>query len=589
MFQSFDAPTNPADGPPRLDALRQAMASAQVEAFLVPRADAHQGEYVADCDARLAWLTGFTGSAGQCVVTADKAALFVDGRYPLQARAQTAEVFDVVLWSDQTEAAWLAGALPKGARVAYDPWLHTANQIETLAKKLSAGGIELRPTPNLIDQVWTDRPARPEGKVIAYPKALAGKGDISKRREIAENLRDAGHAACVLTLPDSICWLLNIRGADIPRNPIVQAFAIVHAKDGRVDLISTPSKFADLGPDPDITMHHWDDLEEVIKGLSGAVRIDKNSAPIALKSLLQQPVFGDDPCILPKACKTDAEITATRAAHMRDAAAMVEFLAWLDAADTASLTEIDVVKALEGFRQDTGALRDISFDTICGSGPNGAIVHYRVTEQTNRSLDRDSLLLVDSGGQYLDGTTDITRTVALGTPNDDMKRCFTAVLRGMIAISQAKFPKGCAGRDLDALARQHLWAQGLDYGHGTGHGVGVYLCVHEGPQRISRMSEQPLKPGMILSNEPGYYREGAFGIRIENLIVVREARDTQTPMYDFETLTWVPIDPRLIDVDALSADERAWINSYHAEIAAKLDGALSPGAAAWLARTVTPL
>lgn len=592
MFQSFDAPTTPDDGPPRLKALRAAMSQANVDGFLVPRADAHQGEYVAECDARLAWLTGFTGSAGQCVVLAKKAAIFVDGRYPLQARAQAADVFEVILNTDQSEAEWTADHLSDGATLAYDPWLHTCAQIESLQSTLGSKGITLQPISNLIDSVWPDRPARPQGEVMAYPKELAGMGDESKRALIAKDLREAGHSACVLTLPDSICWLLNIRGSDIPRNPIVQAFAIVHS-DGAVDVFSTPQKFdaliAELGPDPAITLHDWDAFDAALGALSGDVRMDRTSAPIAVKDLLKQPVMGDDPCVLPKARKSTAEIAATKGAHLRDAAAMVEFLAWLDATDPKTLTEIDVVTALEGFRRNTEALRDISFDTICGSGPNGAIVHYRVSHESNRALDDNSLLLIDSGGQYIDGTTDVTRTVAIGSPSTEMKRCFTAVLKGMIAVSRAQFPKGCAGRDLDALARQHLWAMGLDYGHGTGHGVGVYSCVHEGPQRISRASQVPLEDGMILSNEPGYYRQDAFGIRIENLIVVRQAKDCETPMFGFETLTWVPIDLRLIETAALSRDEIEWINTYHKQIGEKLDGALSDSAANWLAKATSRL
>jgi Xaa-Pro aminopeptidase len=360
-----------------------------------------------------------------------------------------------------------------------------------------------------------------------HPVDLAGESSPDKRARIAKILHDAGQTAAVLTLPDSISWLLNIRGSDIPKNPVVHAFAILHA-DGRVALYLNPEKVAHLGPDPGIDVHPPEAFDPALRALHGPVRVDKSTAPLAVSRILHdagvEVAWGDDPCILPKARKNETELKATAEAHLRDGAAMVEFLAWLDReAPKGKLTEIDVVKALEGFRRATNALHDISFDTICGAGPNGAIVHYRVTDGTNRKVAPGELLLIDSGGQYVDGTTDITRTVAVGAATEEQRACFTRVLQGMIAISRARWPRGLAGRDLDALARAPLWMAGMDYDHGTGHGVGAFLCVHEGPQRLSRISEVPLEPGMILSNEPGYYREGAFGIRIENLIVVREA------------------------------------------------------------------
>jgi Xaa-Pro aminopeptidase len=514
--------------------------------------------------------------------------MFVDGRYTLQARTQCADDFKVILSTETPRHKWLRNTLKSGNTVAYDPWLHTADEIEALKKALDGSGIALRATENLIDNIWADQPDRPQGQVIAYPEDLAGKTSREKCRALAAELSRAGQSAAVLTLPDSICWLLNIRGSDIPRNPIVQAFAILHAT-GAVELFSDTQKFVRLKPEDGLTLRAWDEFEPALQALQGDVLVDKSSIPVAVVSQLAQPVLARDPCILPKACKNEAELNGTKAAHIRDAAAMVEFLAWLDAADYSTLSEIDVVTKLESFREATGALRDISFETICGSGPNGAIVHYRVTEETNRKLDTNSMLLIDSGGQYIDGTTDITRTVALGTPTAEMTKCFTAVLRGMISVSRVKFPKGGAGRDLDPLARQFLWSEGLDFGHGTGHGVGIYLCVHEGPQRISRASHEPLQAGMILSNEPGYYVEDEFGIRIENLVIVRDAAPTRTPMMCFETLTWVPIDRRLIDTGTLSADERAWLNAYHADTSRKLSGKLSKSAAAWLELATAPL
>ena len=436
------------------------------------------------------------------------------------------------------------------------------------------------------------------GKVFVHPDALAGESHADKRARLAGELRAAGQRAAVLTLPDSICWLLNIRGADVPKNPVVHGFAILH-DSGRVELFLDPAKHDDavrahLGAE--VTLHPSGGFGAALCGLSGPVRVDKTSAPLAVGDILREAgvevQWGDDPCKLPKARKNPAEIAATREAHLRDGAAMAEFLCWLDReAPTGRLTEIAVVTALEGFRRATNALHDISFDTICGAGPNGAIIHYRVTRETDRPVRQGELLLVDSGGQYVDGTTDITRTIAIGDPGDEARECYTRVLQGMIAISRVRFPKGLAGRDIDALARYPLWLAGQDYDHGTGHGVGAFLSVHEGPQRISRLSEVPLEPGMILSNEPGYYREGAFGIRLENLIVVESA----PPLGDnrqqlaFETLTWVPFDRRLIKVAHLAPGERDWLNTYHAGVLEKLAARASPPTLAWLTDSCRPI
>ena len=602
MFQTFDAPTRPDDGPPRLAALRAAMADAGLTGFVVPRADAHQGEYVADCDARLAWLTGFTGSAGFCAVLPDTAGLFVDGRYRVQARAQTdATAFTIVPWPDTRLADWLRDTAPDGARIGFDPWLHTIREIDGLRTALDDTGITLVETPNLIDKVWADRPAPPVAPAQAHPETLAGRSAAAKRAELAETLTQDGQTAAVLTQPDSLAWLLNIRGADIPRIPIVQAMAIAHA-DARVQVFTDPAKLAALTDHlgAQVTVQPAADFPAALEALTGTVRVDETSAPFAVRAALTGAtlVHGTDPCLLPKACKTDAELAGADAAHLRDGAAMVEFLCWLDGRiariPETPLTEIDCVRALEGFRVATGRLRDLSFDTIAGTGPHGAIVHYRVTEDTNRTVAPGDMLLIDSGGQYADGTTDITRTIPIGDPGPDARAAFTRVLQGMIAISAARFPKGLAGRDLDALARAPLWAAGQDYDHGTGHGIGSYLSVHEGPQRISRASGEALLPGMIVSNEPGYYREGAFGIRLENLIVVQDAPalpggDDARQMRAFRTLTYVPIDRRALDGALLTAAQRAWLNGYHAECARRLDPLVSDAARAWLARAVAPL
>ena len=600
MFQTFETTANPAAGATRLAALRAELARLGIDGALVPRADAHQGEYVAPRDERLQWLTGFTGSAGFCIVLPDVAGVFIDGRYRTQVKSQVDLArFTPVNWPETKPGDWIAEHLAKGI-IGFDPWLHSEDEIARLSE--TAGpGISLKPlAQNPVDTIWPDQPGPPQGRAFAHPVALAGETSAAKRARLAAALRADGQRSAVITLPDSLCWLLNIRGADVPRNPVLHGFAILQ-DDARVSLFADPAKFdaatlAHLGPE--VTLAPPGAFLPALDALTGPVRLDRSSAPLALRQRLEAaaiPIaWGDDPCRLPKACKTDAEIAATREAHLRDGAAMVEFLCWLDIeAPKGKLTEIDVVRALEGFRRATNALHDISFDTICGSGPHGAIIHYRVTENTNRRLGADELLLVDSGGQYVDGTTDITRTIALGDPGDQARAAFTRVLQGMIAISRARFPKGLAGRDLDPLARSALWLAGQDYDHGTGHGVGAFLSVHEGPQRLSRISDVPFQPGMILSNEPGYYREGVFGIRIENLIVVQTAPDLpggdDRRQYCFETLTFAPIDRRLIVTAALSPGERDWLNTYHAETLARLSPRLTAGARAWLEQAAAPL
>lgn len=594
MFQSYTSTALPEQGPPRLKALRDAMADADLDGFLVPRADRHQGEYVAPADDRLAWLTGFTGSAGFAAVTAKVAGVFVDGRYRLQVRDQVADTFAPVDWPEVKLGPWLVEHMDEGSIVGFDPWLHTKDEIEALRNAVG-DHVTLSASENLIDRIWNDRPPLPSEPARAHPVELSGEISGDKRERLAKVLRDAGQKAAVLTLPDSICWLLNIRGGDVQRNPVVQAFAILH-DDARVSLFSELTKFDALGPDPHIDQFDWAAFDDQLRRLEGPVRVDRKTAPLAVSTLLEEAgvdvAWGDDPCILPKAIKNAAEIEGMRAAHLRDGAAMVEFLTWFDReAPKGGLTEIDAARALEGYRAGANSLMDISFDTISGAGPNGAIIHYRVTEDTNRAIKPGELYLVDSGGQYLDGTTDITRTIAVGQVSNEARDCYTRVLQGMIAISQTRFPKGLTGRDIDALARAALWRVGFDYDHGTGHGVGAYLSVHEGPQRISRMTDVKLEPGMILSNEPGYYRPGAFGIRIENLIVVREAdkMGDNRDQLDFETLTFVPLDRRLIDVAALGPWEKDWIDAYHSEVRTKLAGRLTPEAELWLEAATAPV
>ena len=599
MFQSFESPASPDQGPPRLASLRARLSDLGLDGFLVPRADVHQGEYVAPRDERLQWLTGFTGSAGFCIVLPGVAGVFIDGRYRTQVKAQVdLAAFTPVPWPEVKPGDWIREHLSAG-RIGFDPWLHTADEIAKLETALEVSGVTIESVKeNPVDAIWPEQPDAPLGKVFPHPDALAGEGHSEKRARLAQELARAGQRAAVLTLPDSLCWLLNIRGADVPKNPVVQGFAILH-DDARVDLFVAAAKLdaaclAHLGPQ--VAVRAPEVFADALRQLTGPVRVDRTSAPLAVSEVLKlagvDVTWGDDPCRLPKACKNPAEIAATREAHLRDGAAMVEFLCWLDAqAPQGGLTEIDVVQALEGFRRATNALHDISFDTICGAGPNGAIIHYRVTQDTNRPIREGELLLVDSGGQYPDGTTDITRTIAVGDPGDEARECYTRVLQGMVAISRVRFPKGCAGRDIDALARYPLWLAGQDYDHGTGHGVGAFLSVHEGPQRISRLSDVPLEPGMILSNEPGYYREGAFGIRLENLIVVEPA----PPLGDnrvqlaFETLTWVPFDRRLILTALLAPGEREWLDAYHAGVLQRLGERVSGATLDWLRAACAPL
>jgi Xaa-Pro aminopeptidase len=608
MFQTFDQSTDSDASPARIAALRDRLAARGVDGFLVPRADAHQGETVSPHDERLAFLTGFTGSAGMAVVLADRAALFVDGRYTLQAADQVhTGLFEVVPVHEVSVETWIERVLGEGQIIAYDPWLHGKAQIDRLTCATEKRQARLMPLePNPIDEIWTDQPPVPMGAVRVQPDNLAGENAAHRRRRVGASVGASGADAAVLTQSDSLAWLLNIRGSDLPRSPVALGFGILNA-DGKVALYMEPDKIdgevmTHLGNEVSVTPP--DRLGDDLAGMAGkTVLVDRATCPLWVASRLEAASatleWGEDPCLKPKALKNVTELAGMRAAHRRDGAAMVRFLHWLDdrVAQDDTLTEIDVVTALEGFRAGTGRLMDAAFDTICGAGPNGAIVHYRVSRQSNRRLRHGELLLVDSGGQYQDGTTDITRTVAIGPADKTALRPFTLVLKGMIAISRACWPKGITGRDLDPLARMALWRAGLDYDHGTGHGVGAYLNVHEGPQRLSRRSgEVELEPGMILSNEPGYYSTGHFGIRIENLIAVTEPSvpdGGERPMLGFETLTLAPIDRRLIDPALLGPEDTAWLDAYHARVLAEIGPELDPvrdaAALNWLERQCAPL
>lgn len=595
MFQSFEVTASPDQGPPRLALLRDALRAEGLDGFLIPRADAHQGEYVAAHDERLAWLTGFTGSAGFCAALLETAGVFIDGRYRTQVKDQVADVYTPVPWPEVTLADWLKDQLPQGGKVGFDPWLHTVAQIEQAETELKGTGVALVQSPNLVDQIWADQPAPPMEPAKAHPLEFAGEAAADKCKRLATDLRKAGHAGAVITLPDSIMWLLNLRGADIPRNPIAHGFAVLNA-DASVDLFMATEKLAGLEDHlgDAVRVHDPAGFLTHVSAMKGAVLLDKSSVPVCVRDAVTEPAYGDDPCALPKACKNAAEIEGSAQAHLRDGAAVVETLAWLDAQAPGSVKESDVVVRLENARRQDNALQDISFETISGTGPNGAIMHYRVTTDTDSTLEDGHLLVLDSGGQYLDGTTDITRTIPIGTPDLDQCQAFTRVLKGMIAMSMLRWPAGLAGRDIECVGRLPLWAAGQDFNHGLGHGVGAYLSVHEGPQRLAKSGTVPLKAGMILSNEPGYYREGAFGIRIENLLVVEEASalpsaDAERSMLAWRTLTFAPIDRRLIVTDMLSPAERDWLNAYHAEVREKIGPRLGSETKIWLDAATAPL
>jgi Xaa-Pro aminopeptidase len=595
-FQSYDDTSDAATCAPRLKALRAELAKRGLDGFVVPRADEHQGEYVPKRAERLAWLTAFTGSAGAAVVMADRAAIFVDGRYTLQVRRQTdTALFDPRDITTELPASWIEVHAPNGAKIGYDPWLHTAAAVDGLkaaAKKAGAAMVACQTNP--IDAVWNDQPEAPCAKAVPHGLALAGETAESKRTRIAEEVKAKGADAAVLTMPDSICWLLNIRGGDTPHTPFALSFAILNA-DGSTDLFmderkSSPELVQHLGNS--VRLRAPSDFAPALDALKGkTVAADPTTAAAAIFDRLHNAGAKiariADPCQLAKACKNSAEVEGTRKAHVRDGAALSKFLCWFAReAPNGHLDEISASQALEGFRQQTGALSDLSFDSISGAGPNGAIVHYRVTRSTNRPIKRDEIYLIDSGGQYPDGTTDVTRTLIVGTPTAEMKDRFTRVLKGHIALATVKFPEGTTGSALDSFARRPLWEAGLDYEHGTGHGVGSYLSVHEGPQNISkRPIPQVLRPGMICSNEPGYYKAGEYGIRIENLIVVQEAAPlpgSERKMMEFETITLSPIDLNLVEASLLTPDERDWLNAYHARVRQSLSRHLDSETRAWL-------
>jgi len=591
----------------RLAALREQLKAEKLDGFVVPLTDEHMSEYVGSYAQRLAWLTGFQGSAGSAVVLPEEAAIFVDGRYTLQVRSQVS----ATEWSYQSvpetsTTQWLEEHAPEGARIGYDPWLHTRDWVKKAKDALATRGAELVAVDrNPIDEIWTDRPEASKAHLVVQPEQYAGKSAAEKRTEIGDWLAKHHADAAVLSALDSIAWAFNIRGADVTRTPVALAYALVHA-DGTADLFVASEK---IGPElrqhlgNGVRLHERSAFESQLGELNGkTVVVDPERAVAAIFEALEKAgakvVPMRDPTILPKALKNPAEISGQKAAQERDGAAIARFLHWIDQeAPKGEVDELIASDHLEALRRENPELRDLSFDSISGAGPNGAIVHYKSSEKTNRKLETGTLYLIDSGGQYVDGTTDITRTVPIGEPTEEMRDRFTRVLKGHIAIATAVFPKGTRGSQLDSFARRPLWEAGLDYAHGTGHGVGSFLSVHEGPQRISPVGsaqsggDEPLQVGMILSNEPGYYKTGEYGIRIENLVLVvpREIDGAEKEMLGFETLTFAPIDRRLVEPQMLESEELIWLNCYHAHVLAKIGPTLEGEDLAWLQRACAPI
>ncbi len=601
-FQAFDDSSERAHSAKRVGELRAELKRRGLAGFIVPRADRQQNEYLPASEERLAWLTGFTGSAGTAIVLGEKAALFVDGRYTLQADTQVdGNIFSIEHLVERPPEQWLEQKLKSGDRLGYDPWLHTSEQAEKLRRACSAAGAELVAVDsNPIDGLWRDRPAAPVAPISLREIKFAGEAASDKIRRVRAELVKLRADALLVSDPQNVAWAFNIRGADVAHTPLVLAYGLI-PREGRPVLYVENSKLNSnvrQGLEEFTDVHPADDLVRDLSKLKDkTLRLDLASAGDAFTRVLAgggaKPQRGVDPITLLKATKNHAEIVGSRAAHKRDGVAVTRFLAWFDKeALSGKLTEIDAVAALETFRRDTGALKDISFPTIAGAGPNGAIVHYRVTERSNRRIGKNELFLIDSGAQYEDGTTDITRTVVVGQPSDEMRDRFTRVLKGHIAIATAVFPENTSGAQLDPLARTPLWQAGLDFDHGTGHGVGSYLSVHEGPARISKLGTVALRRGMILSNEPGYYKTAAYGIRIENLVLVIAAPEpvgAEKPLNAFETLTLAPIDKRLIDARMLTSKERAWLDSYHERVHDVLGPLVDKGTRKWLERATAAL
>jgi len=608
MFQDFDEVNDPSKGRGRVSRLREWLAEKGLDGFIAPRTDEHQGEYVPAHSERLKWLTGFSGSAGVAIVLANRAVIFVDGRYTLQVRDQAdPEIFAIESLIDNPPAKWLKENLRAGTRLAYDPWLHTIGEVKALSEAAEKVGVELVPvSSNPIDAIWPDQPKPPLQPVEIHPIEFAGELARDKLARLAAAIAREGATHAVLTDPSSVAWAFNIRGSDVPHTPLALGFAVLAAEgphllfmDKRKLPIRTEAYLTQLA---DLRTPSTLEAEIATLAKGGAkIALDPVLAAERLRMLIAEDggtvVKGADPARIPRATKNSAEIAGARAAHRRDGAAVAKLLCWLDRQQPDTLDEIAVVTKLEEMRRVTGdetqmPLREVSFATIAGAGPNGAIMHYRVSTATNRPLKAGELFLLDSGGQYQDGTTDITRTVPIGEPTQEMRTRYTLVLKGLINISLLRFPSGTRGADIDAVARLALWKAGLDYAHGTGHGVGSYLSVHEGPQRIARTGMEKLLEGMILSNEPGYYKPGSYGIRLENLILVTPAEnlpDGDIAMHGFETLTLTPFDKRMLRTSLLTRDELHWLDEYHARVLSEIGPMVDGEVLAWLENATAPL
>lgn len=598
MFQNFTSSSEKSKGAQRLSALREEMRKEKVTAFLVPHADEHQNEYLPKRAERLAWLTGFTGSAGFCIAMLDKAAVFSDGRYTVQLNEQ---IDDAAFTAENSvtnpPSKWIEENMGAEDVIAYDPWLMTPNQIKTFEKAAQKANCKLQATDNLIDRIWHDQPAKPMGKVALHEVKYAGKSAKDKIAEIQKLIVEKECDFTLLTDPASLAWLFNIRGNDVIHNPLALGYAIVPAKGKPSIFIEEEKLNSEIkGYLSDITTQFEpENLITELQKLSANATIlcDMDRVSVALTNIIEASkgniIKGRDPVVLPRAMKNETELEGARNAHIRDGVAMVKFLSWLDVQKPDTITEIDAAKKLEAIRIENAKamgseLKEISFDTISAAGPHAALPHYRVNETSNRMLGDGEIYLVDSGGQYNDGTTDITRTITIGAPPQKAVTDFTLVLKGHIAIDKARFPKGTRGIDLDALARYALWQHGKDFAHGTGHGIGSYMNVHEGPQGIHRRAMEVLQPGMIISNEPGYYIEGKYGIRIENLVIVTELEDIggNIQTHNFENITWTPMDKRLIDPSLLTQEEKDWVDDYHAKVLEKLSPHLEGEALEWL-------
>ena len=583
----------------KIKSVRSLMSKYKIGAYLIPRADCFQGEFISENDNRLRWITNFSGSAGLCIVTLKTIALFVDGRYTIQAENEKNSSKIIVYKLNKTIIAnWLKKNVISYDKIGFDPWLHTWNEIQNLKSEFR-GKYKFKKVKNIIDKIWIDKPKEEYHKIFKLSDKYTGHSYTAKLAQINKLKNNIKVDYIIYTLPESICWLANIRGFDIPNTPIAQSYAI-QEKNGDLDIFIKKEKLSkDLVENfgPKVKFFDISFFSKKLKKLKGKIWLDGNNCPIAIKSLIsskRNKIFNElDPALSIKSIKNKIEIRNSRIAHKKDGLAMINLLYWIEQNKRSRISEIDIIEKLAEFRKKNTNYFGPSFDTICGSGPNGAIIHYRANSKTNRIIKSGDLVLIDSGGQYLEGTTDITRTIGFGKVNYLKRKQYTLVLKGMIAVSKLKWPLGLTGKDLDSIPRYHLWQENLDYEHGTGHGVGSFLSVHEGPQGISKRNEVELKSGMIVSNEPGYYLQNSHGIRIENLLLIKEPTEQsqieKIKTLSFETLTYCPFDRFLIIKDLLTIQEIEWINSYHQKVIKKYEARLDGEKRSWLNKICSKL